>query len=80
PKLRATSKSKILDFNMFLETPEKYKFFSEKIVFILVGLFLFMGLRAKHVFSVSQPVQEWCFTELRRKIRDPRRNSEEERD
>ncbi|KAM3359809.1 hypothetical protein BC332_30511 [Capsicum chinense] len=33
-------------------------FFNEKIVFLLVGSLLFMGLRAKHVLSLPKPVQE----------------------
>ncbi|KAK4366832.1 hypothetical protein RND71_014712 [Anisodus tanguticus] len=61
PKLQSTSKksqnSSILTCS-WKPQKEISHFFSEKIVFLLVGSFLIMGLRAKHVLSVPQPVQE----------------------
>ncbi|MCD7447734.1 hypothetical protein HAX54_033524 [Datura stramonium] len=59
PKLRAISKSNNSAILTCSWKPQKEisKFFSEKIVLILVGSFLFMGLRAKNVLSVPQPVQ-----------------------
>ncbi|KAJ8544106.1 hypothetical protein K7X08_028617 [Anisodus acutangulus] len=62
PKLQSTSKkyqnSSILTCS-WKPHKEISNFFNEKIVFLLVGSFLIMGLRAKHVLSVpQQPVQE----------------------
>ncbi|KAJ8557346.1 hypothetical protein K7X08_002971 [Anisodus acutangulus] len=61
PKLQSTSKksqnSSILTCS-WKPQKEISHFFSEKIVFLLVGSFLIMGLRAKHVLSVPQPVQD----------------------
>ncbi|XP_016481048.1 protein SLOW GREEN 1, chloroplastic [Nicotiana tabacum] len=60
PKLQATSKPQDSPVLTCSWKPQKEipKFFSEKIVILLVGSFLFMGLRAKNAVSVSRPVQE----------------------
>ncbi|CAN4115212.1 unnamed protein product [Withania somnifera] len=63
PELQATSKSQNSANLACSWKPQKgiSKFFSEKIVFVLVGSFLIMGIRAKHVLSVPQPVQSSAF-------------------
>ncbi|CAN4106439.1 unnamed protein product [Withania somnifera] len=60
PKLQSTSKSQN-SANLTCSWKSQKgisKFFSEKIVFLLVGSLLIMGVRAKHVLCVPQPVQE----------------------
>ncbi|XP_049392380.1 protein SLOW GREEN 1, chloroplastic-like [Solanum stenotomum] len=59
PKIQAASKSQNSAILTCSWKPQKgiSKFFSEKFVFLLVGSFLFMGIRAKRVFSLPQPVQ-----------------------
>ncbi|XP_059307991.1 protein SLOW GREEN 1, chloroplastic [Lycium ferocissimum] len=60
PKLQSTSKSQNPSILTCSWKPHKEisNFFNEKIVFLLVGSFLIMGIKAKHVLSVPQPVQE----------------------